>query len=160
MLVRDINPGPADSRPEEFACLGSKVVFSAFTEESGRELWCSDGTENGTTLIQDIRSGPVGSAPTRSPYTTATSILLLMTMNRTLHSGEPTAAVRRQFRSILYYRIPSIKVLRHCLNYSMTSISTRTTSPISTRFGGIEAANNMLQKLASPVSIRDPREAL
>ncbi len=62
-LVKDINPGPADSGPVGTISnvSGSKVYFAAFTQEFGGELWESDGTAQGTTLLKDINPGPGGS---------------------------------------------------------------------------------------------------
>jgi ELWxxDGT repeat protein len=64
-ILRDIAPG-ADgsfggnaSRPRS---LGSVLVFSAFTPAFGEELWKSDGTTAGTTLVRDIAPGNTSSA--------------------------------------------------------------------------------------------------
>ena len=60
----DINPGPANSEPEAFAAIGDgKVVFSAANTTSGRELWITDGTVAGTSLLRDIRLGAGDSSP-------------------------------------------------------------------------------------------------
>ena len=68
-LVRDIRPGPFGSLlsqavafEEEHAFLdGSlRTYFAATTDEGGREVWRSDGTEAGTELLFD---GPFDSQP-------------------------------------------------------------------------------------------------
>lgn len=51
------NPGP-------FLRAGSLLFFTAVDDESGRELWRTDGTTAGTTLVQDIRPGTASSNPT------------------------------------------------------------------------------------------------
>ncbi len=53
MLVKDINPGAADSGPEGFVLLGGKAYFTA-TEGSGLELWATDGTPAGTSLVASL----------------------------------------------------------------------------------------------------------
>jgi ELWxxDGT repeat protein len=58
-LVKDINPGSGDSGPYNFISLGKTLYFSA-TEQAGFnldfELWKSDGTSEGTSLVKDIRA--------------------------------------------------------------------------------------------------------
>ncbi len=64
-LVKDINPGTADSSPFNFRAAtfsGTEgVYFLADTAAEGIELWKSDGTEGGTVLVKDINPG-VGDA--------------------------------------------------------------------------------------------------
>ncbi|WP_460219800.1 ELWxxDGT repeat protein [Psychroserpens sp. MEBiC05023] len=55
-LVKDIGIGYS-SIPHGLIAFGDSVIFSAFTNENGRELWISDGTESGTTLLKDIFAG-------------------------------------------------------------------------------------------------------
>lgn len=70
-LVRDIFPGPGGSIFEYYpagAVLGSFVYFAArdgYFEEgsSGLELWRTDGTPTGTTLIADLKPGRFDSNP-------------------------------------------------------------------------------------------------
>ncbi len=52
-MVKDINLD-GDSNPGWFAEMGGKIYFAATTEEQGRELWVTDGTDAGTHLVKDI----------------------------------------------------------------------------------------------------------
>jgi len=66
-LVRDVNPGPAGSRPIRLRgsspiFLGS-VYFTADNASVGQELWRTDGTSGGTTLVKDIATVAVVSQP-------------------------------------------------------------------------------------------------
>lgn len=69
-LLKDIYNGPEFSSPGDM-CLsalaesqGTKLVyFSATHPDTGRELWQSDGSPEGTVLVQDIAPGPFGSGP-------------------------------------------------------------------------------------------------
>lgn len=68
-LVKDINPtgdafGPRSSYPRDFTVLGSTLLFTAVDASSGRELWRSDGTAEGTQRVADLRPGlGIGSEP-------------------------------------------------------------------------------------------------
>lgn len=66
-LVKDINndpgnehEGPAGSYPSMMVVMGDNIYFHADDGINGRELWKSDGTAIGTTLVKDIRSGSEG----------------------------------------------------------------------------------------------------
>lgn len=48
------------SNPGSLVALGNTLIFVATTPEYGAELWKSDGTEAGTQIIKDIRSGTAG----------------------------------------------------------------------------------------------------
>src|SRR5262245_30853891 len=56
-MVLDISPGIASSYPSEVVAIGSTMYFSAYDDTHGRELWKSDGTVAGSTLVKDIFSG-------------------------------------------------------------------------------------------------------
>jgi ELWxxDGT repeat protein len=65
-LLLDIRPqGTADngSAPNEFVEFGGRLAFVADDGATGRELWISDGTAAGTTLLADINPGPGSSTP-------------------------------------------------------------------------------------------------
>lgn len=84
-LVADIEPGNNGSYPESFTEWNGALYFTADTRQgpgssepesgallppgTGRELWTSDGTPEGTLLVKDIRLGvdlsgyPIGSYP-------------------------------------------------------------------------------------------------
>lgn len=48
---------------ESFAVLNDTVYFTASTLENGTEIWKTDGTVEGTVLVQDLFPGTVGSDP-------------------------------------------------------------------------------------------------
>ncbi len=73
-LVADIYPGTADSYPgycnniegpikNGFITFNNKMYFTAGDSLHGVELWQSDGTTAGTTLVADIWPGPGNGAP-------------------------------------------------------------------------------------------------
>lgn len=56
LLVKDINPGtngslPNSSSPSYLTVFDNKVFFSAKNNDTGTQLWVSDGTEEGTVLF-------------------------------------------------------------------------------------------------------------
>ncbi len=60
----DIYPGEQGSQPADYTPYNGYVYFSADNPNYGRELWKTDGTAAGTTLVKDIYAGAVGSNPT------------------------------------------------------------------------------------------------
>ena len=56
-MVHDINPGSGGSGPSYITAIGNTVYFEAFDRTNGGELWKSDGTADGTSLVKDIYSG-------------------------------------------------------------------------------------------------------
>jgi ELWxxDGT repeat protein len=68
-LLKNIAPGasagvPLNSNPTNFFALGNgKALFQANDAVAGAELWVTDGTAAGTSLLKDIRSGGSGSFP-------------------------------------------------------------------------------------------------
>ncbi|MBZ4422408.1 ELWxxDGT repeat protein [Myxococcus sp. RHSTA-1-4] len=66
-LLRDISPGPESAFSFEFlpqfVTTEGVLYFVAHHREYGRELWRSDGTPAGTSLVRDVVPGEAGSAP-------------------------------------------------------------------------------------------------
>ncbi|MFY0562939.1 ELWxxDGT repeat protein [Archangium lansingense] len=62
--LKDIHPGPGDSRPGSLKVMNRKLFFAADDGVRGRELWVSDGTSGGTKLLKDLEPGATGSLPT------------------------------------------------------------------------------------------------
>ena len=58
VLVKDINPGAANSDPDEdFVHLNGFVYFSAFTAAEGRELWRTNGTGQAPPWLKTLYQG-------------------------------------------------------------------------------------------------------
>ena len=62
-LVKEINPGNASSAPEMFVQFDQTVYFRANDGEHGVELWRTDGTAAGTSLVADLFPGPLNGVP-------------------------------------------------------------------------------------------------
>jgi ELWxxDGT repeat protein/probable HAF family extracellular repeat protein len=60
-LVRDVNPGPADSSPDGLVNVQGQLFFAASDGSQGVELWKSDGTTAGTRLVKDVNPGAADS---------------------------------------------------------------------------------------------------
>ena len=61
-LVVDLNPTGA-SNPDDFTPIGDVTFFVAEDATNGRELWKTDGTAEGTSLVADINPGSASSNP-------------------------------------------------------------------------------------------------
>lgn len=62
--VRDINPN-GGSDPQHFTTFNNKTYFTADNGTNGRELWVTDGTTTGTSMVKDINAGAGSSNPTQ-----------------------------------------------------------------------------------------------
>ena len=66
-LVADINSGAGNSSPSELVEFNGSLLFAANDGVRGEELWISDGTGAGTTIVRDIYpgedNGPLQSSP-------------------------------------------------------------------------------------------------
>jgi ELWxxDGT repeat protein len=57
-IVKDICIGSGNSNPTNFVRMGNLTYFIANDGLHGYELWVTDGTEAGTTMVRDIDPGP------------------------------------------------------------------------------------------------------
>ncbi|HEV2846140.1 MAG TPA: hypothetical protein VG477_14895, partial [Thermoanaerobaculia bacterium] len=64
-LVKDINTVPVaqGASPQGYATAGGLAFFTADDGESGAELWRTDGTAAGTSLVAETCPGDCGGAP-------------------------------------------------------------------------------------------------
>src|SRR4051794_41055771 len=66
-LVKDLNTTISNetesSKPEQFTAFGNRVYFVATTADYGTELWSTDGTSSGTSIVADIIPGGGSSNP-------------------------------------------------------------------------------------------------
>lgn len=67
VMVADCYPGTSSGSPQYLTMIGTNFLFAATdstaTVGTGRELWISDGTTAGTTLLVDINTGTSSSSP-------------------------------------------------------------------------------------------------
>lgn len=68
-MLMDIYPGTNSSSPLDFYSIGSGAVFTAYQYDpvtatgTGRELWRTNGTSSGTSILKDINPGNGSSSP-------------------------------------------------------------------------------------------------
>ncbi len=65
-IIYDIDQsiaGSAFDAPDSFVRAGEWVLFTASNSEIGKELWRTDGTTAGTSLLRDLVPGAIGSNP-------------------------------------------------------------------------------------------------
>src|SRR5919112_138196 len=58
-LVEDIYPGKTGSEPNWLVDFKGRLLFGANHPKFGEELWRSNGTRSGTSLVKDIDPGPL-----------------------------------------------------------------------------------------------------
>ena len=90
-LVKDIRAGGGTSgsgAPTGLTMMGGVLYFSASEATTGRELWRSDGTDGGTYLVANLRTGTSSSNPAALAATTADGAgVLYFAANGTAGSG-------------------------------------------------------------------------
>jgi ELWxxDGT repeat protein len=95
-MVKDIYPGLTSSSPfgfsaaigewvRQFTVFNNKLYFRAYDPVNGIELWCTDGTTGGTTMVADIWPGPNSSVPFAM---TELNGKLIFTAGDSLHGSE------------------------------------------------------------------------
>lgn len=67
-LLKDVRPGTGPGSSSDAAAPapfedGGRALFGANDGVHGREVWITDGTGDGTRLVEDLRPGAEGSAP-------------------------------------------------------------------------------------------------
>ncbi len=60
-LVKDIVPGQTSSNPGNITNVSGTIFFTISPDRADAQLWKTDGTENGTTLVKDINPGGINS---------------------------------------------------------------------------------------------------
>jgi ELWxxDGT repeat protein len=61
-------PLPGGEETGNQAWTGSSLFFTRWTEDEGNELWRTDGTPAGTSLVQSLRPGPESGVPMREHW--------------------------------------------------------------------------------------------
>ena len=84
VMVKDINFSAVSSVPEYLTRVGDKIFFSASDNDHGWELWVSDGTREGTVMLEDIN--PDGDSFPRN--LTCVSNILYFTADDGVHGEE------------------------------------------------------------------------
>jgi ELWxxDGT repeat protein len=84
-MVTDINPTGGGFFAFDLTNVNGTLFFDANDGIHGYELWMSDGTSNGTQLVQDIYPGPGDSLPLNLTNLKGT---LFFTANDPVHGVE------------------------------------------------------------------------
>jgi ELWxxDGT repeat protein len=63
-LVKDINPGPANSYASYLTNVNGTLFFRATDPTDGTQLWKTNGTAAGTVIVTDMLPGGGGAVPT------------------------------------------------------------------------------------------------
>jgi len=103
VMVKDIVPGSASSQPTLTPWTrfdGTDLYFSADDSVHGQELWKSDGTTAGTSLVKDIRPGNSGSNPARLTSVDGT---LFFSADDGVHGGELWQSDGTELRTTLVH---------------------------------------------------------
>src|SRR5436190_5927159 len=67
-LLADTNTAPGGSSPAAFVEMGGVLYFVANDGVHGSELWRTDGTPAGTSIVRDVNPGPnTGVSPSEAP---------------------------------------------------------------------------------------------
>ncbi len=61
--IGDYSSNPFDPKPDNFTALGNRLFFATQLDDSGRELWTSNGTPAGTKMVTDLNPGASSSNP-------------------------------------------------------------------------------------------------
>ncbi|MCA9061949.1 MAG: hypothetical protein KDA96_02790 [Planctomycetaceae bacterium] len=79
-LFKDVNTGTADVWLSPISATGKDGIsyFSHYTHETGRELWRTDGTEDGTWMVKDIGPGPGLGVDFESPLLVGDTLYLFV----------------------------------------------------------------------------------
>ncbi len=102
VLLADLNSDPAplteSSRPRHGVRVGDVVYFVADSAEYGAEIWRTDGTPEGTSILNDIVPGPTGSIP--ALLTSFGELLSFVTFDGALWFSDGTSAGTQPFQHI------------------------------------------------------------
>ncbi|MFP2932174.1 ELWxxDGT repeat protein [Pyxidicoccus sp. 3LG] len=90
-LVRDLRTGSEHDNffegPSFFVALGNTVLVSASDKVHGRELWRTDGTAAGTSLVLDLLPGTRGSDPSHAVVMNGRVYFLAGATGETYYTG-------------------------------------------------------------------------
>lgn len=91
-LVKDSNVDPHSvsslGGATVFSTINNRMLFSAFTPQTGDELWSTDGTPDGTQLVKDILPGEQGAFNINNKGSFVLNKLLLFTPDDGVHGSE------------------------------------------------------------------------
>jgi ELWxxDGT repeat protein len=136
-IVADIRAGTAGSNPMHLVAAnfadGTLIAFTADAFPHGRELYCSDGTAGGTSMVKDIYRGLNGSAPADIVFDSQRSTLLfsafIPSFGRELWTSDGTRAGTNMVSDILSgSKSSDPKHLYFCEDLSLTFFSAFSTN--------------------------------
>jgi ELWxxDGT repeat protein len=162
-IVREINPGINDGIGNPYITVVGNQAFFAATSGAGaegNELWKTDGTEGGTTIVRDIVPGAGSSFP-RGLVALGGNICFAATTDgkQTLWTSDGTAAGTRQINAqhpIVVLNFSSLTAIAETL-YFAGSNSLNGTEPWKS--DGTDAGTVMIANLTvDPIPSSGPRD--
>ena len=133
-FLKDINATSRNegSSPTDVVSVGTQLFFTAQTQTTGRELWVSDGTSDGTHLVRDFSVGSRSSSfSSLTPYNDRLYLIASSQLVATDGTDAGTFVFDEFDATISNGEVDNIVVFQGALYFSAKKYSSNGTLPFS-----------------------------